>query len=161
MLELRAISLTSPFEIQVLADNLNVSKHLRATFPHPYTLDDARQFISLCDDSAVKGIYFQDVFVGVISVQSHGDPESAEIGYWLGEPFWGRGIATGAVRLLLKKLQEEGTFDSVFAKVYAENVASMCVLEKAGFQRTGTEEGVRTEIVYSRFLSNTEINGLK
>lgn len=148
MLELRPISRTSPQEIQVLADNLNVSRHLRATFPHPYTLEDAVLFRSLCDDESVMGIYHEGVFVGVISVQSHGDPSCAEVGYWLGEPFWGRGLATGAVKLLLQKIAQKGVLTCVYAKVYEENTASMRVLEKAGFHRSGREEGVRAEIVY-------------
>jgi ribosomal-protein-alanine N-acetyltransferase len=161
MLELRPISRTSPQEIQILADNLNVSRHLRATFPHPYSIADAELFLSYCDDSAVMAIYYDEAFVGVISVQSHGDPDAAEIGYWLGEPFWGQGLATAALVQLLQKLGEESTLTRVFAKVYEENTASMRVLEKAGFHRTGSEEGVRTEVVFSCTLSDPHIYSLK
>jgi RimJ/RimL family protein N-acetyltransferase len=85
------------------ANNRNVWVNLRDRFPHPYTLADAEEWIRQS-----RGIVPQTRFaiivdgaaVGGIGLERRGDVfrRSAEIGYWLGEPFWGRGIMTEAVR---------------------------------------------------------------
>lgn len=80
-----------------LANNPRVSKYMTTTFPYPYTEEDATWWISTgCKEGIIKVIEYNGEFVG--SVGAH--PRSAErrrsaaIGYWIGEPFWGRGIAT-------------------------------------------------------------------
>jgi RimJ/RimL family protein N-acetyltransferase len=75
--------------------------------------------------------------VGGIGLHPREDVErfSAEIGYWLGETFWGRGIATAAVQTLSQHVLRTTEIFRIYAHVYASNLASMRVLEKAGFER--------------------------
>lgn len=124
--------------LQQLADNYNIARNLRDVFPHPYAIDDANDFI----ENAIQGsiphvfsIFNNDEFIGVggITVKTDIHRNSAEVGYWLGEPYWGKGYATEAVRLLTDYAFNIGMI-RVFAGVFAHNKASQRVLEKAGYQ---------------------------
>jgi RimJ/RimL family protein N-acetyltransferase len=125
------------------ANNLNVARHLRDRFPHPYTIADARQFIQstagmqpamqfamIAGGEAVGGIGF---FPGA-------DVErfSAEIGYWLAEPLWGRGITVDAIGLMSHYAFEVCNMLRLFALPFADNAQSIRVLEKAGYVREAT-----------------------
>ena len=85
------------------ANNANVSRYLRDRFPYPYTMAHARGFLAGAvgeeGEPTKFAIAVDDEAVGGIGLIPGADIEqfSAEIGYWLGEPFWGRGIAPGAV----------------------------------------------------------------
>lgn len=127
------------------ANNRNIWRNLRDRFPHPYTIDDATSWIGRCvvESPAVNlAIATPDEAIGAIGVVLRTDVESrsAEIGYWLGEPFWGRGIATSAVRAVAD--YAFSTFDLVRldAVVFGWNAASARVLEKAGFTLEGRQE---------------------
>ena len=125
------------------ANNINVSRYLRDRFPYPYTRKDARgvsrrrhrrgsgrtKLAIDVDGEAVGGI-------GVI-VGSDVERFSAEVGYWLGEPFWGRGIVTEALMLFSEHVFERLNLLRLFALALAENVGSARVLEKAGYQQEG------------------------
>lgn len=124
------------------ADNRRIWINLRDRFPHPYTMRAGREFLRLMqaqrpetafaiavDGSAVGGIGF--VMLADI------ERVSAEIGYWLGEPFWGRGIATEAVIATTRYAIETFGLTRVFAVPLASNLASCRVLEKAGYTLEG------------------------
>ena len=83
---------------------------------------------------------------GGISVTAGSDVyrRDGELGYWLGEPFWGRGIMTGAVRQICREAFGRLDIVRIHAAVYARNGASCRVLEKAGF----TREGILRQSVY-------------
>jgi RimJ/RimL family protein N-acetyltransferase len=124
------------------ADNINIAKHLRDRFPHPYTRQAARDFLKHATASPDPGnlaIEVDGAAVGAIGYVPGHDVErfSAEIGYWLGERFWGRGIATEAVELLTRYAFEDLNFLRLFALPFADNAGSIRVLEKAGFRREG------------------------
>jgi ribosomal-protein-alanine N-acetyltransferase len=124
------------------ADNINVAKCLRDRFPHPYTSKDARDFLKHAAVSADPSNLAIDVggaAVGGIGYVPGHDVErfSAEIGYWLGEAFWGRGIVTEAVRLLTAHAFTELNFLRLFALPFADNPGSIRVLEKTGYVREG------------------------
>jgi len=129
--------------IAPLADNRKVWINLRDGFPHPYSPEDARKFIAMAR-ARVPESFFAIVVdgkaVGGIGYQLHSDVErvSAEIGYWLGEPYWGRGIATEAVRAVTAYAVREHGLTRVYAVPYEWNPASFRVLEKAGFTLEGT-----------------------
>ena len=124
------------------ANNRNVSRNLRDRFPYPYTAADAKEWIGFAPTITPLqhfAIVVDGGAAGGISVEP-GEGErrrTAEVGYWLGEPFWGRGIATEALRAIT----EYGfkTFDvcRLEAGVFAWNPASARVLEKAGFKLEG------------------------
>ena len=125
------------------ANNPNVSRNLREAFPYPYTRRDASLWIESAlaqDEETHFAIATDKELIGGIGFQMQGDVHrrSAELGYWLGEPFWGRGIATLAVRTMIG--HAFGHFDLVrlYAYVFAGNPASERVLEKTGFVCEGT-----------------------
>jgi ribosomal-protein-alanine N-acetyltransferase len=139
MVHLENISTVSPIALQKLADNFNIAKNLRDVFPYPYTLNDAQIFIQLVKDNKVGhvfAIYNDDTFIGMGGIVRQEDiyRNSAEIGYWLGEAFWGNGYATEAVKLLTRYAFDQLNLVRIYAGVFAGNVPSMKVLEKAGYR---------------------------
>ena len=126
--------------IAPLANNRKVWLNLRDAFPHPYSLDDARAFIGraiAADPQTSLAIEVDGAAVGGIGFTLHPDVErvSAEIGYWLGEPFWGRGIVTEALKAVTAHAIREHHLTRVFALPFEWSSASFRVLEKAGYVR--------------------------
>jgi len=124
------------------ANNINVAKFLRDRFPHPYTLKDARTFLRhavAAADPTNLAIDVDGQAVGAIGYVPGRDVErfSAEIGYWLGEALWGRGITTEAVELVTTHAFEHMRLLRLFALPFAANPGSIRVLEKAGYVREG------------------------
>ena len=122
------------------ANNLNVAKNLRDRFPHPYTRADARFFlrhVSAAEDPTNLAIEVDGQAVGAVGYVPGQDVErfSAEIGYWLGEAFWGRGIATEALTLVTEHAFAQLNFLRLYALPFTDNPASTRVLEKAGYTR--------------------------
>jgi len=125
------------------ANNRKVWINLRDGFPHPYTVEDARRFIAAAMAQSPEtrfAIAVGGEAVGGIGFLLHADVErvSAEIGYWLGETFWGRGIATEAVRAVTAHAIRAHALTRVYAVPYEWNPASFRVLEKAGYVLEGT-----------------------
>ena len=124
------------------ANNRRVSINLRDRFPYPYTRADAEAFLDAAraqrpeSDFAIAG---HDEVIGGIGFHRQTDVYrlSAEIGYWLGEPFWGRGIATRTVRALADWIFATTPLVRLYAHVFDWNPASARVLEKAGFALEG------------------------
>jgi RimJ/RimL family protein N-acetyltransferase len=124
------------------ANNPKVALHLRDRFPHPYSPADALRFFDFAAntrDECVACIEVEGEAAGAISVQFRTDVErcSAELGYWLGEAFWGRGIVTAAIRCFTDWAMPRFELTRVYAEVFADNQASARVLEKCGFARVG------------------------
>jgi ribosomal-protein-alanine N-acetyltransferase len=124
------------------ANNPNVAMHLRDRFPHPYSTGDALSFFEYAAQTPAECVACIDLggeAAGAIGLQFRTDIErcSAELGYWLGEPFWGRGIATAAIRCFLSWAMPRFELTRAYAEVFADNPASARVLEKAGFVRVG------------------------
>ena len=122
------------------ANNPNVARQLRDRFPHPYTAADARQFIQAIGPArptTTFAIVLDGEAVGGTGFSPGADVErfSAEVGYWLGEPFWGRGITVEAVRLLSTYAFDTCGMLRLFALPFADNTQSIRVLEKAGYTR--------------------------
>ena len=133
------------------ANSWKVARNLRDVFPHPYTERDARDFVALCIQNEGKGQLCRAIdvggqAVGTISLTVGRDVyrKSGELGYWLGENFWGRGIMTAAVQRICQEGFERFDLVRIYAQPYAYNTASRRVLEKAGF----TLEGVMRWGVY-------------
>lgn len=124
------------------ANNRNIWINLRDRFPHPYTTRDGRAFLKHAREQQPESafaIVVNGEAVGGIGFQLQGDVErvSAEIGYWLGEPFWGRGIATEALVALTEYAIATHGLTRVYAVPFAWNRASCRVLEKAGYALEG------------------------
>jgi RimJ/RimL family protein N-acetyltransferase len=120
------------------ANNRKIWRNLRDRFPHPYTAADGRRFVKSVRTSTPETVFAIAVdrqAVGGIGYMLQKDVErvSAEIGYWLGEAYWGRGIATEALIAITSYAIEQHGLTRVFALPFAWNAASCRVLEKAGY----------------------------
>jgi RimJ/RimL family protein N-acetyltransferase len=120
------------------ANNAKIARQLRDRFPHPYTQRHAAEFLEHAtgtEPTAHFAIEVNGEAVGGLGFVRGTDVErySAEIGYWLGESFWGRGITTESVDLLTGWVFGELDILRLFALPFADNVASRRVLEKAGY----------------------------
>lgn len=120
------------------ANNRSIWLNLRDAFPHPYTIDDARAFIAMArsmDPETFFAIAVSGKAAGAIGFHLRTDVEriSAELGYWLAEPFWGRGITTDALRAVTGYAMQTHGLTRVYAVPYEWNAASCRVLEKAGY----------------------------
>lgn len=140
MIQLQDITQTSLEEIQRLANNHAIAINLRDAFPYPYTIEDTATFLELAANGTlgkVYGVYDGDIFVGCCSLIPQQDVYrlNAEIGYWIGEPYWGKGYATEVVKLLLNVAFEELNLSRAYAHIFEFNKGSMRVLEKAGFHK--------------------------
>lgn len=125
------------------ADNRAVWRNMTHTFPHPYTLEDARQWIARCKGQDPPSDLVIDVggeLAGVCGlVLGEGvSSQAARVGYWLGEQHWGSGIATTVLSSFLGYIWETFDVQRLQAEVFAWNPASARVLEKNGFQLEGT-----------------------
>jgi ribosomal-protein-alanine N-acetyltransferase len=121
------------------ADNRKIWLNLRDAFPHPYTTQDAREFIRSVRSRTPETTFAIDVAgepVGSVGFALRQDVErvSAEIGYWLAEPFWGRGIATEVLSAVTDYAIRTHELTRMYALPFAWNVASCRVLEKAGYR---------------------------
>ncbi|HEX2491606.1 MAG TPA: GNAT family N-acetyltransferase [Blastocatellia bacterium] len=143
------------------ANNHKVWRNLRDRFPHPYTTDDAREWIRHMGEESPQtnfAIVVDGEAAGGIGLVLNGDIYrcSAEIGYWLGEAFWGRGVMTEAVRALTQWAFDNFNLSRIYAGVLEWNPASIRVLEKAGYQFEGRlrkavvkQDLVMDELVYA------------
>jgi RimJ/RimL family protein N-acetyltransferase len=124
------------------ANNKNVWLNVRDTFPYPYRQSDARSWVRLASTEGLNQVFAIDVdgfVVGAIGIRPRDDVYAltAELGYWLGEEFWNRGIITEAVIAVTQYAFETLGMARVDAEVFEWNPASMRVLEKAGFVKEG------------------------
>jgi RimJ/RimL family protein N-acetyltransferase len=124
------------------ANNRKIWLNLRDAFPHPYSKKDARQFLRLAMARTPEtwfAIALSDEAIGGVGFTMHPDVErvSAEIGYWLAEPFWGRGIVTEALAAVTAHAIEQHGLTRIYAVPFAWNAASCRVLEKAGYVLEG------------------------
>jgi RimJ/RimL family protein N-acetyltransferase len=124
----------------VHANDPQVARCLGDRFPHPYALDDAHLFIAHALHASSGRAYAIQVngeACGGIGVHPGEGVErhSGELGYWLGRAYWGEGIATAAVRAIVPHALREMELYRLQARVFADNPASMRVLERCGFDR--------------------------
>lgn len=125
------------------ADNRKIWLNLRDGFPHPYTLEDAVQFITRANSTRPRTLFAiatETEAIGSIGLMPGKDVHcyTAEMGYWLAEPYWGKGIMTLAVQSLTEYAINHLKLHRVYAEPYTVNPASARVLEKAGFLLEGT-----------------------
>jgi RimJ/RimL family protein N-acetyltransferase len=124
------------------ANNRKIWLNLRDRFPYPYTRTDAEIWIKGSLAARPETSFAIDISgeaVGGIGFELKTDVErfSAEVGYWLGEEFWGRGICTAALKIATQFAIESYNLNRIFALPFAENLASIRVLEKTGYVREG------------------------
>jgi len=135
---LRKPEITDKEVIALLANNKKVWDNLRDLMPYPYSVDDADLFIEMAlssEDQKIFAILYRGELAGVIGLHRQKDVcrLTAEIGYWIGEPYWNKGIATLAVKLATVYGITRMGLVRIFAHAYDFNKASQRVLEKAGY----------------------------
>ncbi len=121
------------------ANSRNVSRNMRDSFPYPYRRSDARAWIDFATAQSPRTNFAiadgSEVIGGIgLVLQSDVNRRSAEIGYWLGEPHWGQGIATAALQAMTDWAFAEFDLVRIYAEVFEWNPASGRVLEKAGYE---------------------------
>jgi len=128
--------------LQKHANNRKIWSNLRDVFPHPYTLEDARWWISqtrTVSPESSFAIATEKEIIGGIGLIFLEDVHrfSAELGYWLAEPYWGQGFMTIAVKSMTEFSFNQYPLMRIFACPFSHNIASQRVLEKAGYQLEG------------------------
>jgi len=140
--KIRPLESSDKSDLAKLANNKKVWDNLRDYIPYPYNENDADIFINSTKKESPQqnfGIEYKDEICGVIGliIQKDVYRRSAEIGYWTGEPYWRKGIASKAVELIIKYGFDELNLNRIFTGVFDYNTASMRVLEKNGFEKEG------------------------
>ena len=149
------------------ASDENVSRGLRDRFPYPYTGNDGRAWLARAVDESDRSwaIEIDSLAVGGVSLHPGSDVHrhSAELGYWVGSRFWGRGIMSTIIARFADDAMTTFRLHRLFAAVYANNPASARVLEKAGFAREGVQKSAVVKrgelldlIVYARVRDSLE-----
>jgi RimJ/RimL family protein N-acetyltransferase len=120
------------------ANNIHISSRLTNKFPHPYTTEHARWFIQFANANEPKHVMAIDIegeACGGIGVHPQDDIQckNAELGYWLGEPFWNQGVITTAILQMIDYGFNSFDINRIFARPFGSNIASQKVLEKTGF----------------------------
>lgn len=141
---IRTWRLSDAPELAQSIGNPAVQQNLRDGIPYPYTEEDARTFIREMlgadpNETFAFAITAEDRAVGSIGIYRQGNihRQTAELGYYIAQPFWGRGIGTRAVQLACSYVFEHTDILRIFAEPFAYNAASCRVLEKAGFTLEG------------------------
>ncbi len=127
------------------ANNPKIAKNLTDKFPHPYTVEFGKQFITMANENSPPTVLAIDIAgeaIGAIGIHPQSDIQckNAEMGYWLAEPYWGKGIISKAVARMVDYGFKHLTIDRIFARPFGTNIASQKVLEKAGFVLEGRFE---------------------
>jgi [ribosomal protein S5]-alanine N-acetyltransferase len=140
--KLRGFKKSDAPKMAELANNENVSRNLTDGFPHPYTLQHAEEFISRFldqDPVTIFAIEYMGDYVGNIGLVKGTDihRKSAEIGYFIGEPYWYKGITTTAVKLITEYGFKNLDIVRIHTGIFEYNAASQRVLEKCGFIKEG------------------------
>lgn len=139
---IRPFKKTDEVKLAEYLNNKKIWDQLRDYLPHPYSIKDARDHIerSMNDDPIQNfAIIHGSEFAGTISLKPQEDVyrHSAETGYWIAEPFWGRGIATSAIKCIINYGFNQLGMARIYASVMENNSASMKALIKVGFMAEG------------------------
>ncbi len=137
-ISLRPLTTADAPRLAHLGNDSLVSRYLSERFPYPYHPEDAIAFITKVrsgEAGIVLGIIVNGQLAGTIGLEDTDVPQVKRIGYFLGRDYWGRGIATQAVRLMVHKAFSEYGCRTLTAYTHAQNAASARVLEKNGFRQ--------------------------
>lgn len=147
-LTLRGFELTDLAAVQALASDVEVARNT-LNIPHPYSRDDAQAWITSHPDQLRRGeavtyavtvqgdVLRADELVGAVGLILDAEHRRAELGYWIGKPFWGRGYATEAARAVVRWGFRSLDLHRIHASHFQRNPASARVLQKIGMQHEG------------------------
>ena len=132
-------------DLSMTLSNKKVQDNLRDGLPYPYTEQDGKDYISEMlsadeNETFAFAITVEDKVIGSIGIFRQGNihRQTAELGYYIAEEYWGKGIMTEAVKQICRYVFEKSDIMRIYAEPFAHNTASCRVLEKAGFQYEGT-----------------------
>ncbi|MBL7934673.1 MAG: GNAT family N-acetyltransferase [Bacteroidia bacterium] len=142
---LRPWHLDDTSDLVALANNKNIAQFMADVFPHPYTIENGKTFIAFATsnpNSKIFAIIVNNKPVGSIGLHLQTDilKKNAEIGYWIGEAYWGKGIITKAVPQMVDYGFKHLDIVRIFARIFGTNKASQKVMEKCGFILEGKYE---------------------
>lgn len=142
-----------------IANNKKIYDNLRDAFPHPYSIDDARKYIAQMRNSDNKlskvfAIKVDGKVIGNIGAIFKEDiyRKNAEIGYFLAEEYWGKGIMTKAIKMLIAYIFENFDIIRIYAEPFSRNTGSRRCLEKAGFR---LEAELKCDAVKNGIIENS------
>lgn len=145
---IRKWELTDAGDLAAALSNKKVQDDLRDGLPYPYTEQDAKEYISLMlaadeNNTFAFAVTIDGKAIGSIGAfrQDNIHRQSAELGYYIAEEYWGKGIMTEAVKQLCDHVFTRTDIIRIYAEPFAYNIGSCRVLEKAGFQCEGTLRG--------------------
>lgn len=143
--KIRKWKLSDAKDLAIALSNRKIQDNLRDGLPYPYTEQDGKDYISDMlsaneDDTFAFAITADNKVVGSIGVFRQGNihRQTAELGYYVAEEYWNRGIMTVAVKQICEYVFSKSDILRIYAEPFAYNIASCRVLEKAGFQYEGT-----------------------
>lgn len=138
-LRLRQLTTADVQRIAELGGDWDVAS-MTSRMPYPYTEAAARQWIDqLGDGEKVFGIEHGGELIGVTGYHCDPKDNSAEVGYWIGKPYWGRGFATEAASAVIAHVFKNKLAKTITCGHFDDNPASARVIEKLGFEKTGSE----------------------
>ena len=142
---IRKWELSDAKDLAAALSNKKVQDNLRDGLPYPYTEQDGKEFISAMlsadeNETSAFAITVDNMVIGSISVFRQGNihRQTAELGYYIAEEYWGKGIMTEAVKQICEYIFAKSDIIRIYAEPFAYNIASCRALEKAGFQYEGT-----------------------
>ena len=142
---IRKWKLSDAKDLAAALSNKKVQDNLRDGLPYPYTEQDGKEFISAmlsADESETFAfaITVDNMVIGSIGIFRQGNihRQTAELGYYIAEEYWGKGIMAEAVKQICEYVFGNSDIIRIYAEPFAYNIASCRVLEKAGFQYEGT-----------------------
>ena len=142
---IRKWELSDAKDLATALSNKKVQDNLRDGLPYPYTEQDGKEFISAmlsADESETFAfaITVDNMVIGSIGIFRQGNihRQTAELGYYIAEEYWGKGIMTEAVKQICEYVFANSDIIRIYAEPFAYNIASCRVLEKVGFQYEGT-----------------------
>ncbi|XCP86508.1 GNAT family protein [Roseburia hominis] len=143
--EIRKWKLTDASDLASALSNKHIQDNLRDGLPYPYTEKDGMDYISAMlsaneNDTFAFAIIVDNKVIGSIGVfrQENIHRQTAELGYYIAEEYWGKGIMTEAVKQICDYVFKNSDIIRIYAEPFSYNRASCRVLEKAGFQYEGT-----------------------
>ena len=145
-LVLRQLALNDAAAFSKLAGDYDISK-MTGSLPHPFPLYSAEFKIMYLRQQKRRGLAYPYAItvnggelIGVMDLFRSAPDTTLEIGYWIGKPYWGQGLSTEAAKAIIQEAKDRLGVQALMAGVFADNPASLRVLEKLGFKTTGSEE---------------------
>lgn len=142
---IRKWELSDAKDLATALSNKKVQDNLRDGLPYPYTEQDGKEFISAMlsadeNETFAFAITVNNMVIGSIGIFRQGNihRQTAELGYYIAEEYWGKGIMTEAVKQICEYVFANSDIIRIYAEPFAYNIASCRALEKAGFQYEGT-----------------------